>query len=132
MKLQSVNNHDYSIENYDQQKQQVQIQKQIYTQSLIVYQQNMHILNIDNVQALKAEDIDICIQYQPELLIIGTGITQHFISPAIYANYLKHKMGVECMTNAAACRTYNVLLSEDRNVALVLIFKNNFLYLINS
>jgi uncharacterized protein len=32
-------------------------------------------------------------------------------------------IGVECMPLGAACRTYNLLVAEDRNVVLVVIFK---------
>jgi uncharacterized protein len=58
---------------------------------------------------------------QPEILILGTGETQHFPEPAVYAAVVARGIGFEVMDNGAACRTYNVLLAEGRRVALALI-----------
>lgn len=44
------------------------------------------------------------------------------VSPAIMATFAKHAIGVEQMTLGAACRTYNLLVSEDREVALAVNF----------
>jgi uncharacterized protein len=58
---------------------------------------------------------------QPEILILGTGETQHFPEPAVFAAVAARGIGFEVMDNGAACRTYNVLLAEGRRVALALI-----------
>lgn len=57
-----------------------------------------------------------------ELLLIGSGETQTFLRPALRQAF-KDRLGiaVECMASGAACRTYNVLASEDRRVAAALI-----------
>ncbi len=57
-----------------------------------------------------------------EILIIGTGPKQKFIHPKLIAQLFEHKIGVECMDTQAACRTYNILVAEDRRVALALFF----------
>lgn len=57
----------------------------------------------------------------PQLLILGTGEQQQFL-PAALNVWLKSKgVLVECMNTGAACRTYNVLAAEERNVAALLI-----------
>ena len=56
----------------------------------------------------------------PEVIILGTGEKTQFLPPNIQHVFLQAHIGVETMTNAAACRTYNVLAHEDRKVALVL------------
>ncbi|MGL4767002.1 MAG: Mth938-like domain-containing protein [Formosimonas sp.] len=58
----------------------------------------------------------------PEVVLIGTGAQQKFISPAILAPLHNARIGVECMTSGAAARTFNVLMSEGRRVlALILL-----------
>jgi uncharacterized protein len=58
---------------------------------------------------------------EPEIILIGTGETLRFPPAAWTAGYLASGIGVEIMDTAAACRTYNVLLSEDRRVAAALL-----------
>ena len=43
------------------------------------------------------------------------------IAPEIQQYFTKKHIGVEIMTTGAACRTYNVLLAEGRNVAAALV-----------
>ena len=58
----------------------------------------------------------------PDVVILGTGKRQHFIHPQLIAGLTARRIGVECMDNQAACRTYNILMTEGRKVALALIF----------
>ena len=60
-------------------------------------------------------------QNAPELIIIGTGKKQQFISPAILQPLLANGIGVECMDSRAAARTYNVLMNENREVVAALL-----------
>ncbi len=60
---------------------------------------------------------------QPEVIILGTGETQAFPAPKLFAFCTQNGIGLEVMDNAAACRTYNVLTTEDREVALALIME---------
>lgn len=57
----------------------------------------------------------------PEIIIIGTGQKQRFISPAIIQPLLAAGIGVECMDTRAAARTYNVLMNENRIVVAALL-----------
>lgn len=57
----------------------------------------------------------------PEILIIGTGKKQRFLSPAILQPLLAAGIGVECMDTRAAARTYNVLMNENRVVVAALL-----------
>lgn len=57
----------------------------------------------------------------PEVIIIGTGKRQAFISPAILAPLLHARIGIETMDSKAAARTYNILMSEGRKVAVALL-----------
>lgn len=68
--------------------------------------------------------LDTLLKLQPEVIILGTGTRQHFLSPELQAHVLQHGVGLEVMSNDAACRTWNVLTTEDRPVVLAIMFAN--------
>ena len=53
---------------------------------------------------------------RPEIILIGTGARQRFAHPRLYRALFELGIGVEFMDTPAACRTYNILAAEDRNV----------------
>lgn len=57
----------------------------------------------------------------PEVLLIGTGTRQTFLSPDTTRPLLQLGIGVETMTTQAAARTYNILMSEERRVLALLL-----------
>ena len=57
----------------------------------------------------------------PDVVILGTGARQRFVHPRLIASLSGQRIGVECMDNQAACRTYNILMGEGRKVTLALI-----------
>ncbi|QIL43289.1 Xcc1710-like domain-containing protein [Acidovorax sp. HDW3] len=58
-----------------------------------------------------------------ELVLFGSGERLRFVPPAWLAPLMQRRIGVETMDSAAACRTYNFLLAEDRRVALALLLE---------
>ena len=61
------------------------------------------------------------IELKPEVVLLGTGEKHQFLHPKIVQKLTENSIPLECMTTAAACRTYNILMSEGRNVAAMLI-----------
>jgi uncharacterized protein len=57
----------------------------------------------------------------PELVILGTGRRQRFLRAELLAPLIEARLGWEVMDTGAACRTYNILMSEGRNVAAALL-----------
>ena len=57
----------------------------------------------------------------PEVLLIGTGPRQTFLSPNVLRPLQALGIGVETMTTQAAARTYNILMSEERRVLALLL-----------
>ena len=70
---------------------------------------------------LHSGHFEAVIERNPEVLILGTGDTQVFPDLSVFSALMDAGIGFEVMDNAAACRTYNILLSEDRRVALALL-----------
>lgn len=56
-----------------------------------------------------------------EIVIIGTGKLFRFPKPEVLRPLIDARIGYEVMDTAAACRTYNVLLGEGRQVAALLL-----------
>jgi uncharacterized protein len=65
---------------------------------------------------LRAEDFEALLLLDPELVLLGTGRRQRFPHPRLTACLVKAGVGIEIMDTAAACRTYNILMSEGRRV----------------
>lgn len=74
-----------------------------------------------SLKSIAIDDFAEIIRLKPEVLILGTGATHQFIHPKHYANLTEQNIPLECMTTAAACRTYNILMSEGRNVAAAIL-----------
>lgn len=75
--------------------------------------------------ALSAEHFDQVNALQPDVVILGTGKRQRFIHPRLVTMLTARRVGVECMDNQAACRTYNILMTEGRRVALALVIEGD-------
>jgi uncharacterized protein len=73
------------------------------------------------VDALSIGDFEAVVALRPEVVLLGTGERQRLPGPALYADFAARGIGLEVMDNRAACRTYNVLLGELRDVAVALI-----------
>lgn len=58
---------------------------------------------------------------KPDVLLLGTGVTQRFPHPRLYRALTDAGIGVECMDTPAACRTYNILVAEDRRVVAAIL-----------
>ncbi len=74
-----------------------------------------------NKDELEADDFEIIRSLDTEILLLGTGPTLSFPAPALTVPLLEAGIGVEVMDTAAACRTFNVLLSEGRPVVAGLL-----------
>jgi uncharacterized protein len=59
----------------------------------------------------------------PELVLLGTGVTQQFAGVEIRAAFAQRRIGLEVMELGAACRTFNVLVQEERRVVAALFLR---------
>ena len=57
---------------------------------------------------------------EAEIVLLGTGATQRFPPPVTLRPLIDAGIGFEIMDTNAACRTYNILVAEDRRVAAAL------------
>ena len=73
--------------------------------------------------ALTAADFDVLGNLGLEIVVLGTGPKQRFPHPRLTAALARAGIGVEVMDVQAACRTYNILVAEERKVAAALLFE---------
>ena len=76
-----------------------------------------------NFEALTSEHFSRIGQYQPELVIFGSGTRLRFAHPALLRTLIDQRIGVETMDTLAACRTYNILAGEGRRVIAALLIE---------
>ena len=71
---------------------------------------------VRDAKALEVDQLEPLLALAPEVVLLGTGASQVFPSPAVMAACLGRGVGLEIMSNAAAARTFNVLAGENRKV----------------
>jgi uncharacterized protein len=104
----------------------IEINKQRFGHSLIVMPELClhdwdvkHSTEIGLSQVAKL--IELHRSHKIEVLLLGTGEKQHFLTGAPYFALAEKGIALECMSTAAACRTYNILMSEGRQVMAALM-----------
>lgn len=76
-------------------------------------------------ETLDSQALEAILAYQPEVVLLGTGDKQRFVHPKHIQTFLTQNIGVECMTTAAACRTFNILTAEGRKVVAALLLEKH-------
>ena len=74
------------------------------------------IWNVAKIIALTPAYLEQLLVNSPQMILLGTGGQPQFLEPPVYAFLYKHGIGFEMMAIGAACRTYNILISEGRRV----------------
>lgn len=109
-----------TVQNY--QPGQVKINQFILHESFFCNQHDLS-ENWDcvDITTLNESHLTPLLALNPDVIILGSGEAQNFPSPSCFAYCASRGVGLEVMDNAAACRTYNVLTTEEREVVLALI-----------
>jgi uncharacterized protein len=75
-------------------------------------------------EALQPSHFERLAELRPGLVVLGTGQRLRFPSPSTLAPLYAAGIGVEVMDLHAACRTYNILAGEGRDVAAALLIES--------
>jgi len=94
----------------------------VYTESLVIGADKL----LDDwppatVDDLEEAHFDAVLAMEPEVVLLGTGPTQAILHPSKLAPFYREGVGIEVMTTEAACRTFNVLATEQRRVVAALL-----------
>lgn len=73
-----------------------------------------------SIDELRSEHLDAVLALKPEVVILGTGPRQQFPPATLMSKVLSRGVGFEVMDTGAACRTFNILIAEDRRAVAAL------------
>jgi uncharacterized protein len=89
--------------------------------SLLLHPQGWAAWAPTRIDEIDATALDVVLAQDPELVLIGTGRRQRFLAPKLQVTLLQRGIGLECMDNAAAARTFNLLADEGRRVVAAML-----------
>jgi uncharacterized protein len=91
--------------------------------SVVVLPDRIEEWPVKGFDQLSAEHFTFLQRLQAEIVLLGTGTRQRFPHPRLTAALAQARIGLEVMDVQAACRTYNILVAEERKVAAALLFE---------
>ena len=100
----------------------VMVNAERHEANLIVLPERLLPWNVAGFDALEEADFQVFLELNLEILLLGTGPRQRFPHPRLIRALAAKRIGVEAMDLQAACRTYNILMAEERRVAAALLF----------
>jgi uncharacterized protein len=89
--------------------------------NLIVLPEKLLPWPVAGFDALAEEHFVLLAELKLEVVILGTGARLRFPHPRLTAPLARARIGLEVMDVPAACRTYNILMAEERAVAAALL-----------
>lgn len=100
----------------------VAVNGQRYTQALVVMARAVRAdWPATDFASLTADHFDYFLELQPEVILLGTGAQQRFPHPELFRSLIERGIAIEFMDTPAACRTYNILVAEDRKVVAAVL-----------
>ena len=103
-------------------EQGIRVHKDLFNKPFIISGQRIvPEWKVRSVSDINEKNLQRIFEMEPEVILIGTGNTQEFLPPATQAHFFRRNVGFEVMTTDAACRTFNVLVSEGRQVVAALL-----------
>lgn len=109
------NEANYKITGYETKG--IMINERLFQQPLIVSPTTLiSDWKPNNIKLLTAEDFEPFYELKAEVILLGTGEKQQFPNNDVLKQLAKMQIGFEIMDTQAACRTFNIIMSEGRNV----------------
>ncbi|MBI3479976.1 MAG: Mth938-like domain-containing protein [Nitrosomonadales bacterium] len=100
----------------------VMVNGQRYQHSIVVHAEAvLSDWHVTRFAELNEAHFTYFLSLKPEVLLLGTGTQQHFPHPRLYRALTDAGIAVEFMNTPAACRTYNILVAEDRRVVAAIL-----------
>ncbi|OED42487.1 hypothetical protein AB833_07095 [Chromatiales bacterium (ex Bugula neritina AB1)] len=101
------------------------INDQQYNESVVIFPDEIFSgWPVNHATDLKPEHFEIFRSKKPDIVLLGTGARQQFPDIALRRELQAMALPLEVMDTAAACRTYNLLVSEGRDVgAAIMVFR---------
>ena len=104
-----------TVTRYD--SQYIEINEKRFNQSILLMPQGaIEEWSVKNFDDLSRHDFSKIVTKKPALVIFGSGQRIRFPPPNLLQDLIQARIGFETMDTQAACRTYNILMSEGRLV----------------
>lgn len=101
----------------------VMVNGERHEQNLIVLPERIVPWRAPGFEALAEGDFEMLAALGTELVLLGTGGALRFPAPRLTRALALARIGLEVMDTQAACRTYNILMAEERRVAAALLLR---------
>lgn len=103
----------------------IRVGDETHTENVILFRDSVRTgWTRKDASQLSERDIEALIAEDPELIIFGTGWRAQIPPRELVFALARKGIGFETMDTPAACRTFNILLGEDRDVAAVLLIED--------
>src|SRR5689334_10644519 len=99
----------------------VQVIDRVLTTSFVLSADTALDVPVRDVRELDQAAIEKILALEPEVVLLGTGARVVFPSQAVLGAFLQRGIGLETMDNAAAARTFNLLVGEGRKAVAVFL-----------
>lgn len=100
----------------------VSINDAVYRQSLVLTSDSLLCpWPVKTLEQLSAELLAPIFDSKPAVVLLGTGPKQQFPEARIFGLFGEQGIGLEVMDNGALCRTFNILVAEDRAVTAAIL-----------
>ena len=100
----------------------VMVNGERHESNLIVMPERLLPWEVPSFDALAESSFQIFLELDLEVIVLGTGSKLRFPHPRLTQALARKRIGLEAMDLQAACRTYNILMAEERRVAAALLF----------
>jgi uncharacterized protein len=100
----------------------VMVNGERHSASIVVLPDRLEPWATTGFDGLTTGDFEFLKKLGAEIVLLGTGERQRFPHPRLTAALAQAGIGLEVMDLQAACRTYNILVAEERKVAAALLF----------
>ena len=100
----------------------VSINEAVYRHSLVVTANEIHSpWPVTSLAGLDIDSLAPVFASRPAVVLLDTGERQQFPDARIFGLFGERGIGLEVMDNGALCRTFNILVAEDRAVTAAII-----------
>ncbi len=101
---------------------QITVNEKIYPGNLIIsLTEIISPWPVTSIHELSHEHLQCIFDFNPEVVLLGTGERQIFPDIEILARFTEQGTGIEVMNTGAMCRTFNILAGEGRQVIAAVI-----------
>ncbi len=100
----------------------ISVNHQRYSQNIALSAEQMYLDWVEaGWESIEGQHFEQLLALKPEVVLLGTGKQHRFTHPKHIQALTALNIAVECMSTAAACRTYNILVAEGRQVVAALL-----------